>query len=387
MAPRAPGMSIAQQNAVARGLVLQNSVKMTQQIYSQAIDPSSSPVVNVNFKNIGLVLGFLVKITGTIRNYAAATVANRTEHGASNLLTNVQMTDFQNTVRIATAGWHLALVNSAKEPMVFGGAYQPNLPENFGSNFPIMTAPATIAAVTDAAISYYYWVPCAYGGNDLTGAIYAGLVNATANLQLTLNANPGGNSADDTVLKLYEHATGAADVRWKDGTTVQVTVFQVYLDQLPMNNGLPILPPQDINTIYELKNTTLSALVENQDFNIPYANFRSFLSTTVIYDNGGTLNDGDDINYWALIAANSQQIFKYGPDEAALFARGVFRADLPLGTYYFDSRSKPINTQQYGNQNLVLNASDVQANAACLVGFEDFAQVQTILQYGSLPNS
>jgi len=37
--------------------------------------------------------------------------------------------------------------------------------------------------------------------------------------------------------------------------------------------------------------------------------------------------------------------------------------------------------------NLVINASTVNTNAVCLVGYEDLAQVQQIVNYGSLPNT
>lgn len=380
----------AQVNANTRAFVLATSVEIKQQIYSSTFDPTSKSVINIPFQNIGLIKYFLVKVTGTLKN-AANNAATRTELGLSNILKTIQMTDYQNTVRINTTGWHLNLVTCAKQPLVWGGAYSPNVPENFGVNSTIMSAPSTINTSATAAVSYYYAIPCAYSSTDLTGAIYAGLVNATANLQLTINTTPGANTyaaGGDPTLAIYQSATGAADVTWNTGSSVTITVWQVYLDQLPYSsNGLPILPMQDMNTIYELKNTTLSALVTNQDFNIPYANFRSFLSTSVIFDNGGQLNAGTDIAYWALIAANSQQIFKYGADEAYMFSRGIFAADPPKATYFFDSRSKPINTQNYGNQNLVINPSLVNANAACLVGFEDFAQVQTIQQYGALPNS
>lgn len=386
---QAPGMTPAQANLATRQFVLNQSIEIKQQIYSTSVDPAVNPVVNVPFQNIGLIKYFLVKVQGTLRNTGGVNAATRTPLGASNVLSQIQLTDYQNTVRINTTGWHLALVTSAKQPLVFGGAYSPNVPEGFGANWPIMTAPATIATGTDATVSYYYVVPCAYTGNDLTGAIYAGLVNATAQLQLTINNKPGGVTGDpQSPLALYTSATGLVDVVWKAATTVKITVWQVYLDQLPYSSdGLPILPMQDLNTVYELKNTSLSAMVANQDFNIAYANFRNFLSTTVVFNNGGTLNTGSDINYWALIAANSQQQFKMGADEAALYARGIFAADPPNGVYYFDNRAKPINTQQYGNMNLVINANTVNAYAACLVGFEDFAQVQTIVQYGALPNN
>lgn len=373
-------------NGQIRALILQTAVEMKQQIFSQSINPASQSVVIVPFVNVGLIKGFLVKIEGTIHNAGSTNALARTQYGAANLVNQFQLTDYQNQVRINTSGWHVTQVANAKQDTVFGGAYSPNAPYNYGMNFPIMLCPSTLATGADATISMYFWVPCSYSKVDLTGSIFAQLVNATAQLQISLNTVPGANTTGDPTLAVYSSATGAADAVWKTGTTIKVTVFQYYLDQLPYTKqGQPVLPPQDVNTIYELKNVAMSALVQGQDFNIPFANFRTFMSASVIYDNAGVLNNGSDINYWALRAANTQQIFQVTPNEVALWARTTFDSDLPLGVYHFEFRDRPINTQQFGNMNLVINPAAVTNGASLLVGFEDFAQVSQVQYYGSLP--
>jgi hypothetical protein len=145
-------------------------------------------------------------------------------------------------------------------------------------------------------------------------------------------------------------------------------------------------PPLDISTVYDLKYTsTGAAITVNQDYGIPYANFRTFLSTMLVVDNGGTFNTGSDVTYFQLQAANSTTFWKYTPDVAALLARGIFMADPPAGVYWFDTRDRPINTQQFGNVQLVVNMNTVNANPSLQVGYEQFDLTQTIALASSLP--
>jgi hypothetical protein len=149
------------------------------------------------------------------------------------------------------------------------------------------------------------------------------------------------------------------------------------------SSGEYILPPLDVSTIYDIKNTTVSQLVAGQDTAILYPNFRSFLSTIAVYNNGGTLAAGTDINYWSLKAASSLSIWQYPPIVSALFSRSTFMADPPLGTYYFSHRAQPINTFNYGNMGLVINPISVNSGAAVLVGYEALARQNTIAYAGS----
>jgi hypothetical protein len=380
--PKQQPQTRAQQNVAARNAILMGGVDRLQQVYSQATDPTSATILNISPAAVGLVRGFLVKVEGTLRNTGALT-ATRTPFGASNIIRNIAFTDINNQQRHQTQGWHLSLINSAKQPMVIGGAYAPNIPVGYGNNWDVMTAAATVATVTDTPVQFYYYVPLSYSKSDLRGAMWAGVVNAVAQLQLEINPNPMVAAGSDPTLAVYSGSAGG----WKAGTTVKVTVWQDYVDQIAMDkSGQPILPQDDLAQLYSLNTTTLSALVQGQDYGVPFANFRNFLSTTIVYDNGGQLNAGSDINSFALQTANSSNIFKYGPEEAAFLARSTFMADPPLGTYYFDHRSKPISTQQFGNTQITVNPSVVNANAALICGFEYFSQASQVVFAGSLPS-
>lgn len=383
--PASPPNDPVSANISARNNLLAYGVERLQQIYSAATNPANQTIVNIQPQAVGLVRGFIVKVEGTIANTnagASGAAIDLTNFGASNLLRNVNFTDTNNQNRHQTQGWHLGIINSCRQPMVFGAAYAPNVPVKYGNNYDVMTAPSSISVATgSAAVQFYYYVPVAYGRTDLRGAMWAGVVNATATLQLEINPTPVVASGDAT-LAVYSGNTGG----WSGNVTI--TVWQDYIDQVPMdNNGNPILPQLDMQMLYQLQNTALTGLVTNQDYGVAFANFRNFLSTFIIYDNGGTLSAGSDVNYFALQTANSSNIWKYGPEEAALLARMTFMADPPTGGYYFDHRAKPISTQQFGNTQITVNPKGtVNSGAALLVGFEFMAQASQVVFAGSLPS-
>lgn len=363
-----------QLNQAQRAAVLSNAVEMTQLIQSVSVIPAQQTTVNIQPRNVGLIKGFIIEVSGTVTN-GAGTVANRTNFGSSNIVRNIQFTDLNNNVRVNVPGWYLALLDSARQGWGYGGVYANNIPMAYGNNWNVLAGPATIAAATDAAVKHTYYMPLAYSGDDLRGSIYAAIVSATMNLQVSINPTPFVG-ATDPIGAIY---SGNAAGGWKANEPVTVSVYQVYLDQLPIINGGPVLPMMDLNTIYELKQTTLSSIAQGQDFPVPYANFRDFLSTIAVFDNAGTFNSGSDVNYWSLTSANFTNLMKVSPNIAALSARQTFMSDLPPGTYYFNHRQRPINTISFGNMELNLNASLVNAGATLLVGFEAFAQVNQLV--------
>jgi hypothetical protein len=137
-----------------------------------------------------------------------------------------------------------------------------------------------------------------------------------------------------------------------------------------------------------LYNTYYTGLSVNQVQPISYANQRNFLSTIVIYDNAGVLNVNDsaqDIALFQLQTANLTNIFQYGEQLSALQTRNKLWEDFPAGAYYFDHRLKPINTIQFGNQQLTVTPSAVtNSTSQLLVGFEALAPIGAALTGGSV---
>jgi hypothetical protein len=366
----------AQDQAVTN-LINLVSVERVQNIFSGTFNPANQSVYNIQPRYVGLIKGFWVIVQASVTNSAGGT-ATRTALGPANTLQQIRFDDLQNNTRIQTTGWHLHLLNTARINKPYGISYAfQNAPVAYGDNLSGIEAPATIAASGTGTVTMRYYVPLAYGHKDLRGAVFAGVTNATMNLQLTLNS-AFFQASGDAVQSVYSGSAGTV-------TSVTINVYQHYLDQLPQSNQGVILPQLSMQTFYDIKNTFYNTISANQDNPFPYANYRSFLSTFAIYDNGGTLNPGTDVNYFTLQSANFTNIFKMDPAELALQSRVQIGTDYPSGVYYVSTRQKPINTNQFGNMELVMNPSAVSAGAQVLLGYEAFGQIGVMNQAGSLP--
>jgi hypothetical protein len=382
-------VSQAENDAIMRRNIFAVGIERLQPLPPVSFNPANQTQVTIQPQNVGLVRGFLVKVAGTITNTNAGSSGAAfalTQFGASNVLRNIVFTDTNNQTRHQTQGWHVGLINSAKQPMVMGAAYAPNVPVNYGNNWTVQSATTAPAAGADGTVQFYYYIPLSYGKYDLRGAMWAGITNAVAQLQLEINPTPVVASGDAT-LAVYSGNTGG----WKSGSTVTISVWQDYIDQIPMVNTSagpqPMVPMSDLQTLYCLNNTTLTGLTVSQDYGVAFGNWRQFLSTCIVYNNAGVLNVGSDINDFKLMTANTSQIWKMGPSEAALMARSTFLADPPKGVYYFDSRLRPINTQQWGNVQIMVNPSVVTSSASALmVGWEYFTQANQVTSAQSLPS-
>lgn len=381
-----PIQQAQQANAAARQLVLQNAVEATQVISNQTYTGGAGQVITIPARNVGLVKKFIVEIQASITGTAGGPTHTLTKLGAANFLSNITLTDLSNQQRINTAGWHLMAVQSAKYRNPYGSVVTAtDTPLGYGDNVQtVMNAPAIINGAVSSSVnnvSLMYEVPVSYSDSDLRGAIFAGVVGATFQLQMTINANLSVASGSDPVLAMYQSSSATLATL----SSATVIVHQVYLDQLPQGSKGPILPLLDMNVGYMLNNTSQGGLVANQDIQMQYANFRDFMSTTVVYDNNGVLNPGSDVSYFALQTANLVNIFKVDPNVVTLWNRLRFQSDFPTGMYYFDHRAKPIATVQYGNMALVANLSNVGAStSALLIGWEALAQFNQITGAGSL---
>lgn len=387
----APALTAQQQNAMARQYVLANAVNEWLQIYSQVLTGTiAGQQVNIPVRNVGLIKRFWVQTKFTLVQAAAETLT-LSELGTSAIYSQVILTDLNNQTRINTAGWHLQAVASAKQRFPFASAIgissssqATDNPFGYGINYTSIQSAASSVSNVSSTITASFEVPVAYSDHDLRGGIYANVVNATMNLQLTVNPNIiVGSTATDpaSLFNVYKSST-AGNLGTISAFTV--TVYQNILDQIPIGQKGPILPGLDLSTAYMLQNTSNTGLTQNSDFQIPYANYRDFLSTTAIYDNAGTFNAGTDIAYWALQSANYTNLWKVDPNTAAEWGRLRLKIDFPKGMYYFDHRDKPIATVQYGNMALVINASSVTSGATVYIGYEMLALINQVTQAGSL---
>lgn len=383
------------QNMAARSLILRGG-QVGNVYYPPAIDvwqpqnpnlPSGvapGSVLTFYLRNVGLVKRIIVRFTATVTG-GNASVSSLTKLGLANLISNVSFFDLGNNQRINTTGWHLTAISSAKRRRVFGAAYTSDTPLGYGNNNNrVMFAPATIAANATTEIDFQLEIPFVKNDMDLRGAIFADVTQATMQVQLTLNPNMFVSSTADPTLAMYQSA--GADLATI--SAIKVNFWQNYLDQLPrMGNGAPILPQLDLGTAYLLNNTASGLPVANQDNGAAFTNARTYESVAFVYDNNGTLNvNGSDLNYIQLQSANFTNILNLDGKMIGLMSRNVIMDDFPAGMQYLDFRHRPIDTNQYGNMQLVINPATVGgAGAVFLYGWEAYGIIGLVNQGGSLP--
>lgn len=371
-----------QQNMQARALLL-NTARLAEQKVI-AVNNSQYPytagqatTINVPLLPTGLIKRLFILITANVQQGAAET-QTLAPMGPANFLSNITLTDLNNIQRVNTSGWHLSMVSSARRVFPQGAAITSDTPLGYGANNNVIKAPATVTSANNVYMAYE--LPLAYSDTDCRGAIFANTVQATLNLSMTINPNLFVASGADNSFAMYRSSTAQLGKI----NSYTITVYQEYWDQLPMANGSPILPLVDLATMYQLIGATYTGIVANTEFSIPYQAYRQYMSTIAVYDNGGTLNTGSDVNTWTMSTANALTLFKRDPQLCAYRSRLQFNDDQPPGTYYFDHRAAPINTYQQGVTQLSLNASTVNANAAIYAGFEFFALINQLNQAGSI---
>ena len=381
-APAPQQMTPAEINAAniqARRIVTSTAIDAIQPIYTGTFSTSTQPVLNITPRNVGLLKGFVVVLSVPV-NTGAGVTATRTTLGPACALSQVVFNDLNNNVRVNTTGWHLWLLNSARRRRLSGSQYTVDSPVTLSTVGGGIAAPSSIAPSSSGTVQMVYEIPIAYSNDDLRGAIYSAVVSASMNLQLTINPSFIIASGSNATQAVYSSAGGLATLG-----NMTITVYQQYLDQLPMTPSGPLLPLKDLSTLYLVNNTNLTGLALSNDFPMPYANFRDFLSTTVVYDNGGTLTAaGTDINYWLLQSANFTNIFKLDRTIQSFNTRNLLGDDFPAGCYYFDHRRKPISTVQFGNMSLIVNPALVNTNAAMLVGYESFGSLGDVIGAASI---
>ncbi|MBK8189084.1 MAG: hypothetical protein IPK79_01360 [Vampirovibrionales bacterium] len=390
-APRANPMA---QNMAARSLILRGG-QIGDMYFPPAIDvwqpqnpvlpssPAPGSVLTFYVRNVGLVKRLVCRFKATV-TAGATSQQNLTAWGLANFISNVTFFDLGNNQRINTTGWHLTAIASAKRRRVFAAAYTSDTPLGYGNiNNRIMYAPSSIAATVASEIDFQLEIPFVKNDVDLRGAVYADVTQATMQVQITLNPNMFVTSTADATLAMYQSAgTDLATL-----SNLQVQLYQNYLDQLPRIRGVPILPELDVGTAYLLNNSASGLPVANQDNGAAFINARTYESVTFAYDNNGTLNiNGTDLNYVQLQSANFTNIYNLDGKMLGLMCRNVIMDDFPMGMYYLDFRHRPIDTNQYGNMQLVINPSSVGGSGAVILyGWEAYGVIGLVNQGGSIP--
>lgn len=388
-------MTPQQQDAIATRAILASAVDRIQLVTAENVFPAQNPVVIIQPINVGLIKRFTIIVGGMLTNTGTVPIT-LTDWGLANIFgqNGVQYTDLNNFMRVNTSGAHLTVLAQAKRRRAYGSTVDDNSANGYNvskmtnvlpAQWAVFIAPQTIAAGGSAEFRGVFELPMSYTDDDLRGAVWANVLNAVQQITLTINAQPVTADPQDSNFAMYHGAAGAAG----SITSCGIQIYQEYLDQLPKtqmgNTVTTILPALSLSTVYELKSTIFAAITPNQEFYIPYANQRSFISTFTTFNADGTLTgrlNGGNVAYWALLAANASYIWKLEPLTVALKSRDHLNSDLPEGTFYFPTRRKNIATLQFGNLQLTLNALAATPQGYCNVMWEAFA-LQNTLQSGA----
>ncbi|ATS92580.1 major capsid protein [Gluconobacter phage GC1] len=367
-------------DAQAAALVTSEAVKVLQPIgapYFLNNPPLGiSPVATtIQPRNVGLLRNILVRVEMEFV-VPSGTTLTAGEFGPAALLSGVRFTDLNNLDRINTDGIHLALLASARNRQPAGAAFMTDTPLGWGNNFGggIAWPGASVSGTGQTVkVMMTYNVPIMYAEGDYRGAIYLGTTMANCNLNLTVNPAFFAVSNSSAVDYGFKYDGTAPTV-----TSLKITSYQDYLDQLPVYNNVVALPWASMSTVYQLLSSSYNNVVADSDFQIEFANLRQYQSIFAVFNNGGTLNPGTDVNAWKLQAANMYNYFNVDPDIISYRTRMALGDDTPLGTYYFSFRDRPINTQTFGNTNLLLNASQANSGATVKAYSEYFSTTYTL---------
>lgn len=374
----APQRNFQAENAQARAIIANNAYEYTRQIYRKVHTDAVGAQISIPVKNTGLLCRFVVQVDAAISG-GSGDVQTLQELGAGNFFSRVQFFDFSNKERINTTGWHLQAIASAKRGRPFGSAFTSDTSLGYGNNYTaIQKAPATINAASSGTHNFFMAmeIPVCRSELDWRGIIDANVTNASARIELTVNPNMfKATAVTDAVRALYK--SGSSTVGTLD--TYTITVYQIGFDQVPVQaNGRSLIPILDASVAYMLNNTEETGLAANSEFEVSFANNRTFLSLFSLLDNGGTLYAGTDISFMALQSANWTRFKENNPKLSALLAREKFAADLPKGMYYHDFLKHPINSRQAGNVTFNILPTTINANPVLMLGWESLADLVTV---------
>jgi hypothetical protein len=374
--------AMVQQNAQARALIL-NSARLADQLIASVNNTAypyttgSALTLSIPIKPVGLIKRFLIDCTFNISQSTTETQI-RTTYGPANVFSNITLNDLNNIQRVNTTSQHLTFVTSARRGFPLGSAITTDTPFGYGANNNVISAPSVIMGAQNMYVCFE--LPLAYSDTDLRGAIYANTVQSTMSLNLTLNPQFFVGNLGDATNAVYQSSTTALGKI----NSYTINVYQEYWDQLPMQNGQPILPVLDLGTMYQLISASYTGIVANTNYSIQFQAYRQYMSAYCVYDNGGVLYAGDDVNHWSLTSANALTNFQRDPQNIAFRSRLQFNEDQPKGAYYFDFRAAPVNTTAQGVTTLNLNANTVNSNAVIYAGFEFFALLNQLNMMGSI---
>lgn len=369
-----------QANMAVRQNILANSIPVFQNVRSGSLSWAQGVPTQwtVLASNVGFIRRFWIEISGTVNGSAAATFTPSL-FGLTNILSNVQFIDQNNRLRINTTGPHLHLAASQKRRRPFGAAITNAATGDdagIGSNLPVQVSTGVVTAGTPKNFTIVYEIPVVNSNQDLTGGIYANQTTSNNQLQFTLNPNAFVFGAD--AFNACYLASSALGTSLPTLTNLKWTLYQDFLDQLPVDNtGFAQLPQIDIAyaLVYQMINP--GPVVAAQDNLYALPPFNVYQDLMLFWDNYtyNTSPVGSDVNYVKVQIANTYILLQQDPLVNAIRSRNLIGSDFPAtiaatntsgAVYDLDFRHKPLSVNQLSSTNVVFNPAIVATAASNL---------------------
>ena len=301
---------------------------------------------SIKLRNVGVLTGIMVRVTANVTITAAMT---ESPLGPWGLLSKVEFSDYNTTLRVSTSNILLYMVNSIRH----GRPWSPVGQGLVDTNQTVV--PTAIG--TNVTLQFSIYVPLAVDPHrDLSGSILAQTVVGEQYLNLTVNPNFVGDATS-----AYTAGTGTLN-------SVSFDVWQDYIQ--PQTAALPLM---DLNTVYELAGnfvTTSNVQTNGQCF-LDYPNVRIVKALYAgLIDNGTVTPNGTDINTLTQIANGNTNMREEDPLLVRMTMREMLGGDLPAGLYYIGNRSNPISTFIYSQVQERFTFNALTGNSYLFYGFE-----------------
>lgn len=341
-------------NAAARANLLAYGARYVRKL--QSVNATSG-LIQIPLDRVGITTGISLHVSATINNTGAGALVPSIL-GPFNLLQNISYTDFggtQHTVNLN--GAQLEIHNAAREGRIPYLSPSLQLP-GLGSS--ISGLVETGGAVGNSTLQFFLDLPLAIHEDvDLTGAVLSQTGQGNHYVQAQIAASLIGA---DAVLSPF--ASGTATL-----TNVQITAYQRYL--MPPAFTSQFIPSLDLTTVYGYQTEQdLTTIATGADHYCYWPNARNILSALHVFDNGGVLNPGSDLNYVKLFANSNTLMKEYSPPMFLANQRKVFGADLFPGFYYLGNRRQPIVVNQIGQVATIFNPSAASAGSSFYNSYE-----------------
>ncbi len=359
-------MSPQQQNALAVARLHATAVNNRRMLPTVNLGTGFQ---SIKLDNTGLFKRLFLRCRATISNSSAGAIAlTPSVFGPHNILNTIAYKDFVGNYRTIAHPAILNIVNSMKSGRDVRNAVPSSLANANAGN--ILNNPVSVPANGSATVIFQIEIPLCYSADNLTGIIPAQVAVGQHTLELTL----GNWFGPDPWLSPFVAAATPANITVG---LLEVEVTQEFLQP----QSLADVPMLAASTAYGIigNMTDNASIVVNQEKYFNYPNARSILSLIFAFNNGNAFNFGNDLSYIETIIGSANFPSKVTANFLLENMRQHLRSDSPPGIYYIGSRAQPINTTLYGQVQLGVMPTLVNANAYMAFGYEIFAPLNVPL--------